>query len=29
MPIRLDIYLDNDLKAEGDLYLDDGESFRY
>lgn len=30
MPIRLDIYLDVDrVYAEGLLYLDDGESFRY
>lgn len=29
MPIRLEIYLDKELKAEGQLYLDDGETFRY
>ena len=30
MPIRLDIYLSGDGDhAEGLLYLDDGESFRY
>ena len=29
MPIRLDVYLDQHLKASGLLYLDDGESFRY
>ncbi len=30
MPIRIDIYLNGDgAYAEGILYLDDGESFRY
>ena len=30
MPIRLDIYLSGDgAQADGLLYLDDGESFKY
>lgn len=30
MPIRLDVYLDKDASfAEGQLYMDDGETFRY
>ena len=28
-PIRLEIYLDKNYEAEGFLYLDDGETFRY